>query len=102
MYEAESLELSVYIPLCVCLNSAMPSKGGKQSMLLHWGVASFLDQYVCDSSEPGDLCPYANLKSSYYCIWEKESAENSLCRRGEGGIINLARKKKSLHRVITF
>ena len=33
---------------------------------------------MCDSSEPGGSCPDANLESSYYCIWERESAENSL------------------------
>ena len=81
---AELRELSVYISLYVCLNSAMPSKRGKQSMLLDWGEHHFLIEYVCDSSEPGGLCPYANLESSYYCIWEEESAENSLCRDGGG------------------
>lgn len=63
---------------------------------------------VCDSSEPGGLCPDANLESSYYCIWERESAENSLWGEKQNKTKKTLfwqkkkKKKSSLHSVITF
>lgn len=40
---------------------------------------------MCDSSEPGGSDPVANLESSYYCIWERKSAENSLWKKHQFG-----------------
>lgn len=66
-------ELLVYVPLCMLLELliAQQEEKGKHASSLGGSIISWFT--MCDSSEPGGPSPYANLKSSYYYIWKRET-----------------------------
>lgn len=100
MYKAESWtkrKCGLYFPVRV-LKLCHAQQARSKACFFTGGAASFLIEYVWLIRTYQSLSHMPTWNQLLFYIWEEESAEKSL-QGGGGKSINLAREKKSLHRV---